>query len=328
MNSVKITEIFEAFNRLNVLIIGDVMLDSYIFGSVNRISPEAPVPVVNVNRRDVRLGGAGNVAINVKALGATPYLCSVVGDDADSEVLLQLLRENQLPIDGILKSDGRMTTVKQRILAGSQHVLRIDSEIDTPIHEEEEQRLIAKAIELAQSCDVIIFEDYDKGVLTKNTIQAIVEWAKAHQKPTIVDPKKRNFLHYAGVDIFKPNLKELREGLQIKINTSNITDLGNAVELAKQKLGVNGLLLTLSEKGVYINFKEENHHIDAHIRQIADVSGAGDTVVSIAAVCLAMSLSPKQIAEISNLGGGLVCEHIGVVPIDKSQLLAEAMKIS
>lgn len=327
MKLANIPEIFEAFNRLKVLIIGDVMLDSYIFGSVNRISPEAPVPVVNVNKRDVRLGGAGNVAINIKALGATPYLCSVVGDDTDSDVLLKLLTDNELPTDGIIKSEGRMTTVKQRILAGSQHVIRIDSEIDSPINTQEEVLLVQKAEELAKICDVIIFEDYDKGVLTSASIQAIVKWAKENGVPTIVDPKKRNFLHYAGVDIFKPNLKELREGLQMKISTDNIEDLNKSVSLAKEKLGVGGLLLTLSEKGVYIDFKEEKHHIDAHIRQIADVSGAGDTVVSIAAACLAMGLSPKQIAEISNLGGGLVCEHIGVVPIDKKQLLAEAMKI-
>ena len=319
-----ISEIFDAFNRQRVLIVGDVMIDAYIFGKVERISPEAPVPVVNVKRRENRLGGAGNVALNIQSLGATPILCSVVGADAHAENLLNLLKINELSSEGIIKSENRVTTVKERIMAGSQHVVRIDSEIDSPINEVETKLLVEKIKELAKTCQVIIFEDYDKGVLGKESIAAIVAFAKKHKIPTIVDPKKRNFLNYGGVDLFKPNLKELKEGLKIDFNAKDFAQMQATVAQAKEKLGVGGMLLTLSELGVYIDFEQENHHLEAHIRQIADVSGAGDTVVSIAALCLALNLSPKIIAELANLGGGLVCESVGVVPIDKEKLKAEA----
>jgi D-glycero-beta-D-manno-heptose-7-phosphate kinase len=319
-------QIFDSFEKLRVLIVGDVMIDSYIFGKVERISPEAPIPVVNVKRKEIRLGGAGNVAMNIKSLGATPVLCTVVGADADAKDLINLLVDNDLPIEGIIRSDARITTVKQRVLAGSQHVVRIDSEMDSNINADERSQLIAKAKSLAESCDVIIFEDYDKGVLDAESIQQIIAFAKTKNIPTIVDPKKRNFTNYQGTDIFKPNLKELKEGLKIDFDAKNLDEVKAAVASAKTTLGVNGLFLTLSENGVLINFQEEIHHIPAHLRSITDVSGAGDTVVSIAALCLALKLSPKTIAEISNLGGGLVCEYVGVVPIEKEKLSSEYYK--
>jgi rfaE bifunctional protein kinase chain/domain len=321
-----VNQIFDAFDNLRVLIVGDVMIDSYIFGKVERISPEAPIPVVNVKSKEIRLGGAGNVAMNIKSLGATPILCSVVGADSDANDLLNLLIENQLPTDGIIQSKTRITTVKQRVLAGSQHIVRIDSEMDTVINAEEQVLLVEKAKTLAESCDVIIFEDYDKGVLSENSIQQIVAFAKSKGIPTIVDPKKRNFMHYQGTDIFKPNLKELKDGLKIDFNAKNIAEIKEAVAEAKNTLGVNGLFLTLSEHGVFIDFQGETHHIPAHLRSITDVSGAGDTVVSIAAICLALKLSPKVIAGMSNLGGGLVCEYVGVVPIEKEKLKNEFSK--
>jgi D-glycero-beta-D-manno-heptose-7-phosphate kinase len=319
-------QIFDAFDKLRVLIVGDVMIDSYIFGKVERISPEAPIPVVNVKRKEIRLGGAGNVAMNIKSLGATPVLCSVVGNDADAKDLINLLTDNGLPTDGIIQSKARITTVKQRVLAGSQHIVRIDSEMDGSINADERSQLIEKAKSLAASCDVIIFEDYDKGVLDAESIQEIVAFAKTKGIPTIVDPKKRNFLNYQGTDIFKPNLKELKEGLKIEFDAKNLDEIKAAVAAAKNTLGVNGVFLTLSEFGVFIDFAGETHHIPAHLRSITDVSGAGDTVVSIAAMCLALKLSPKIIAGMSNLGGGLVCEYVGVVPIEKEKVKAEYQK--
>ena len=320
-------QIFDAFDKLRVLIVGDVMIDSYIFGKVERISPEAPIPVVNVKRKEIRLGGAGNVAMNIKSLGGTPILCSVVGNDPDANDLLQLLTDNELPTDGIIRSNSRITTVKQRVLAGSQHVVRIDSEMDGLINTDECEQLIKKAKSLAERCDVIIFEDYDKGTLTAESIQEIISFAKSKGIPTVVDPKKRNFLYYQGVDVFKPNLKELKEGLKIDFDAKNLSEVKAAVESAKKTLGVNGIFLTLSENGVFIDFADETHHISAHLRSITDVSGAGDTVVSIAAMCLALKLSPKAIAEMSNLGGGLVCEYVGVVPIEKEKLKTEYQKL-
>jgi rfaE bifunctional protein kinase chain/domain len=300
------------------------MVDSYLWGKVDRISPEAPVPIVHVQKREKRLGGASNVAVNIQAMGATPVLCSVIGNDAEGQDLLSLLQKNNLSAEGIIQSKSRTTTTKHRIISGSQHLLRIDSEVDFPINSEERIQLIYTIKDLALHCQVIIFEDYDKGVITKELIEEIVTFARQHQIPTVVDPKKRNFLCYTGVTLFKPNLKELREGLKIDFDSHQQEELQQAVSLLKEKLQLTSVLVTLSEKGVYIDFAGEKHLLPAHIRQIADVSGAGDTVVSIAALCLALQLSPLLIAGLANLGGGLVCEYLGAVPINKQSLLEEA----
>lgn len=322
-----IHQIFEAFNSLRVLVIGDVMLDSYVWGKVERISPEAPVPVVNVNRREYRLGGAGNVLLNVQALGAEAIICTVIGTDSSGDLLENSLIEKSLNCEGLIRSNDRITTIKERIIAGSQQVVRIDTETDKPIHNKESERLIAKARELIPSCHVIIFEDYDKGVLTAESIAEITDFANEHNVPTVVDPKKRNFLAYNNATLFKPNLKELREGLKVDFNVDNPEELQNTVRHLKKILNIKGALITLSERGVFIDFQEEIHKLPAHIRHIADVSGAGDTVISIAACCVALGLPPKFIAAISNLGGGLVCEMVGVVPIDKELLKKEAEKL-
>jgi len=320
-------DIFQDFNRLKVLIIGDVMIDSYIWGQVHRISPEAPVPIVNVQQRELRLGGAGNVALNVQSLGATPLLCSVIGADADGETLMRLLAKNELRFDGLVQSAQRITTIKHRILAGSQHILRVDSETDKAINEEEQQLLWQKIQKMLPECQVVIFEDYDKGVLDESIIQKTIQLANALQIPTVVDPKKRNFLAYRHASLFKPNLKELKEGLKLDFEADDQAALAAAVAQLRKQLSLQGVLLTLSERGVYISHGEENHHLPAHLREIADVSGAGDTVVSIAALCMALGLPPKQVAALANLGGGLVCEHLGVVPIDKALLAEEAARL-
>lgn len=321
-----IHQVFEAFNTLRVLVIGDVMLDSYVWGKVERISPEAPVPVVNVSNREYRLGGAGNVLLNVQALGAEAIVCTVIGTDSSGDLLEKSLREKGLNCEGLIRSKDRITTIKERIIAGTQQVVRIDTETDKPVSDEEKDRLVSKAKELIPSCNVIIFEDYDKGVLTAESIKEITDFAIEHNVPTVVDPKKRNFLSYNNVTLFKPNLKELREGLKVEFNVDNPAELQATVQQLKETLNAKGALITLSERGVIIDFKEEVHKLPAHIRQIADVSGAGDTVISIAACCVALGLPPRSIAGISNLGGGLVCELVGVVPIDKALLKTEAEK--
>jgi D-glycero-beta-D-manno-heptose-7-phosphate kinase len=322
-----IHQIFEAFNNLKVLVVGDVMLDSYVWGKVERISPEAPVPVVHVNRREYRLGGAGNVLLNVQALGAEAIVCTVIGTDGPGDLLENNLKEKGLNCEGLIRSNDRITTIKERIIAGSQQVVRIDTETDQSISIEEQQLLIETAKKLIPSCNVVIFEDYDKGVLTAETITAITELANLHNVPTVVDPKKRNFLSYQHTTLFKPNLKELREGLKIDFDVDDLTELHAVVQQLKSSLNAKGALITLSERGVYIDYNNECHKLPAHIRQIADVSGAGDTVISIAACCVALHLPPEAIAGISNLGGGLVCEMVGVVPIDKGLLKAEASKL-
>ncbi len=320
-------ELFDAFNDLRVLIIGDVMLDAYVWGRVDRISPEAPVPVVTVNRREVRLGGAGNVLLNVQALGAEAIICSVIGTDEPGDKLIGELNNRSLNCDGLIRSPARITTIKERIIAGSQQVVRVDTETDKYITADERAQLVAKAKELIPTCQVVIFEDYDKGVLSAEAIADITDFANAHNIPTVVDPKKRNFMAYHNATLFKPNLKELREGLKVDFNIDNAADFLKAVELLKGKLNLKGALITLSERGVFIDYNGEQVRIPAHVRQISDVSGAGDTVISIAACCVALRQPPRLIAGLSNLGGGLVCESVGVVPIDKTALKQEAVRL-
>ena len=319
-------EIFEAFNRLKILVIGDVMIDSYLWGKVDRISPEAPVPILNVQNREIRLGGAANVALNVQALGANPILCSVIGNDMDGTNLLKLVEENKLSTEGIILSEERITTIKHRVISGSHHLLRVDQETDKEITKREKEKLLEKIDSLLSKVDAIIFEDYDKGVLNEEVIAAVIAKAKERNIPTIVDPKKRNFLYYKGATLFKPNKKELKEGLKIDSDLNDLKEVEKSVQQLKEHLNVEAVLITLSENGVYIQNEEEHIHLPAHIRKIADVSGAGDTVVSTAGLCLALGLSARIIASLSNLAGGLVCEQVGVVPIEKSKLLEEAIR--
>jgi D-glycero-beta-D-manno-heptose-7-phosphate kinase len=326
-NLSSLEEIFKAFGKLKVLIIGDVMVDSYLWGKVERISPEAPVPIVSVERRDKRLGGAANVALNIQSLGATPILCSVIGDDLDGDNFMTLLKQNKLSSAGIIRSKSRITTIKHRVISGSQHMLRVDSEIDSLISKEETKNLIQAAKKNIPSCDVVIFEDYDKGILTKEVIEELIAFANKNKIPTVVDPKKRNFLHYKNASLFKPNRKEMKEGLKLDGDLKGEKEIQDAVTLIRKKLCNEAVLITLSEKGIYIDQDKEKHFIPAHIREISDVSGAGDTVISVAALCYALCLSPKFLASLSNLAGGIVCEHIGVVPISKKSLFNEADKL-
>lgn len=321
-----IGKIVDSFSSIRVLIIGDVMLDSYIWGVVERISPEAPVPIINVKKKDYRLGGAANVALNVLALGATPILCALVGDDDDGKKMLQRMREQGMSKDGIIISNDRPTTVKTRVIASHQHVVRVDEESDREVNANEERMMLERIMQLLPQCHVVIFEDYDKGAINVSIIEKTVALAVKHSIPTVVDPKKRNFLAYKNVTLFKPNLKELREGLKMDITASNQKQVEEATALLKDKLHAKGVMVTLSEFGVYIDFENQKIKLPAHEREIADVSGAGDTVVGVAALCTALKLEPEMIASLSNLAGGLVCQHVGVVPIDKNELIAEALK--
>lgn len=318
--------LFEAFSRLKVLVIGDVMVDSYIWGAVSRISPEAPVPVVLAKSREKRLGGAANVALNVQSLGATPIPCAIVGDDIDGEFFLERLRERGIPDKGVITSSERVTTVKERVLAGSHQMLRVDSESDKDMSEIEQKSLLAHIKNLLPECDVVIFEDYDKGVINKTVIAETIAAANELGIPTVVDPKKRNFLEYKGATLFKPNLKELREGLKIEVDPASLDSIKSAAKALQEALQSKMVMVTLSEHGVFIKDNGDTHLIPAHVRQISDVSGAGDTVISIVACALAAGLDAKKTAALANLGGGLVCEHVGVVPINKDDLLQEAIE--
>ena len=319
-----IRELLQEFESKTILIVGDVMIDSYVMGKVQRISPEAPVPIVNLKKEEHRLGGAANVALNIKSLGATPILCSVVGNDESGNTFYQLLEQEGMLFDGIVKSNERVTTVKKRILGNNQQLLRIDSENTHELTPTESETFLnqLKRILSSKKIDGIILEDYNKGVLSKEVIRQTIALAKENNIPTTVDPKLHNFLEYKGVTLFKPNLKELREGLNLSVDFSDKHSFDSAVDALEEQLSNEISFVTLSEDGVYIKNEKEAHHVKAHLRNITDVSGAGDTVISVATLCLVSGCDIRTIAEISNLAGGLVCEKIGVVTIKPEEILS------
>jgi rfaE bifunctional protein kinase chain/domain len=306
------------FNGLKVLVVGDVMIDAYYFGKVERISPEAPVPVVAVDKKEKRLGGAANVAMNLVALGAKPIVCTVVGNDQDGDDLIDLFHQYGVGTSGIVKSKDRVTTVKLRVISQATQMLRIDSEDTKPINDVENYELVERIHQLLIDADVLIFEDYDKGVLTAENIAKITADANQRGIPVVVDPKKRNFNNFKGADLFKPNLKELKEGLKVDFEVEDKPALEQAVKKLMHTMQLKHAMITMSEHGVMITDGKTFHYIPAHFRKIADVSGAGDTVISVAALCFALKLDMKTTAEMANLAGGLVCEEVGVVPIDKT----------
>lgn len=319
------SQFFEQFNDLNVLVVGDVMIDRYLTGNVDRISPEAPVPVVHLKDRNNRLGGAANVALNLKAMGATPYLCSVVGEDDNAKVFLNLLPKHQLSTRGIIQSKERVTTVKTRVIANAQHLLRVDQEDTHDLSAKEEEAYLSNIRDLLESKDinVILFQDYNKGVLSYSVIRAIILDAIKRDIPTAVDPKFKNFWAYKHVTLFKPNLKEIKAQLEQEVKPE-LGTLRHASSTIKSKLGNSLTMITLSEKGLFVeNSEGEARMVPTQPRLIADVCGAGDTVISIASLCLALGISPEETALLANLAGGQVCEKVGVVPVDKHQLQVE-----
>ncbi len=329
----KISKLFDSFNDLNVLIIGDVMVDSYLWGNVDRISPEAPVPVVSITKRENRLGGAANVALNIKSMGANPILCSVVGDDTKGDEFVALLDDQLMDSSGILKIRNRITTTKFRVIGNNIQLLRVDEEVDHDLDKDDKERLFGKFLEIIekQNVDVIIFQDYDKGVIDDELISKVVNRANELSIPVAVDPKRRNFLSYKNVALFKPNLKELSEGLKTEINRKNPEELKNAVSKLKSKINAGIVMITLSEDGIFVEFNDNGEKqirlFPSYVRAISDVSGAGDTVITVASLCLAAGVDPAMTANIANLAGGLVCEEVGVVPVDKEKLLRETLKL-
>jgi rfaE bifunctional protein kinase chain/domain len=275
------------------------------------------------------LGGAANVALNIQALGANPILCSVIGVDYEGQAFLDLLKTQKLSQKGILKCRDRITTVKTRVIGNNAQLLRVDEEVEDEIEPSETQQLLTLISYIINhdKIDVIIFEDYNKGLITTKLVSKVVELAKSKNIPTCVDPKKKNFNTYKGVSLFKPNLKELREGIKMDVSGDNINELQRAVSSFRVKQKAETILVTLAEKGVITNSRTIKEHITAHIRSIADVSGAGDTVISVAALCRALECNDIVTAALANLSGGLVCEQIGVVPVNKEQLLEEALKL-
>ena len=316
--------LFQGFNDKKVLIVGDAMIDAYMWGEVNRMSPEAPVPVVEVKKHENRLGGAANVALNLKALGANPILCTVIGTGDRSVLFEKLMKESKLSTKGILSTNKRKTTIKTRVIAENKHQLRIDEEETSPILQADE--FLKLTISLMDDIDVVILQDYNKGVLTPEIIEGVISSANKKGIPSIVDPKKLNFNSYKNCTIFKPNLAEIKAGMKVDFDANNIAEIEKATSELRKKLSAKGVLLTLSEKGICINSEKEFKHTPAFKRNIIDVSGAGDTVISVASLCLASNMDYTDLSVLSSLAGGLVCEDVGVMPINKEKLLEQALK--
>lgn len=324
-----IQQLFSEFEQLKIAVIGDVMLDTYWWGNVSRISPEAPVPIVALQKNELRLGGAANVALNLVALHAKTTLISVIGDDDEGKKLLTLLQQQSINTDYIISSCERLTTNKTRIISRNQQMMRLDAEISTDINQNLEVQLlnhIKNYIETERP-KVIIFQDYNKGVLTQKIIEQTIEWCRENNIITTVDPKRKNFFAYKNVDIFKPNLIEVKEGLNMLFDEVDMHLLQDVHQQLYQKLNNKVSFITLSEKGVFYQDQNTSNIIPTHVRNIADVSGAGDTVIAVASMVYAITKNMQLTSEIANIAGGLVCEEVGTVAINKEKLFAECERL-
>ncbi|MFY7879980.1 MAG: bifunctional heptose 7-phosphate kinase/heptose 1-phosphate adenyltransferase [Lacibacter sp.] len=324
-----IDQLFEQFRALKVGVIGDIMLDSYMWGHVDRISPEAPVPVVLLDRKEYRLGGAANVALNVRSLGAPVSLFSVVGSDEEGERLINMLREQSIQTNGLIQSSNRITTNKTRIISRNQQMMRLDSETTRELNEADTNYLLTAIEEYItkEKPGVVILEDYNKGVLTGSVIEHVIALCKKHRVITAVDPKRKNFFAYKGVDIFKPNLKEAKDALNL-IGDQPLSELMPTVHTQlNEELNHRVSFITLSEKGVFYQQGDDRAIIPSHVRNISDVSGAGDTVIAVAALVYALTGDAQLMASISNIAGGLVCEEVGTVPVNSERLKQECLSL-
>lgn len=323
--SVDLDKLFSEISKLKVAVIGDVMLDTYWWGTVDRISPEGPVPVVAVTKKEHRIGGAGNVALNVQALGAKVVLITLLGKDEEGQKLNSLLKENNIDTAYILFSDERVTTNKIRIVGRNQQMMRLDAEHVHDLERKEEENLIKKIEKYVSEInpDVIILQDYNKGILTEAVIKKVIDLCSTQNIICTADPKRKNFFSYKNVTLFKPNLKEVKESFHILSDEVNEKMLSEMHRQLKQKLNQGISLITLSDKGMFYQNETESKIIPSHLRNVADVSGAGDTVIAVASLLYAATKDIHLTAEIANIAGGLVCEIVGTAAIDKEKLLEE-----
>jgi rfaE bifunctional protein kinase chain/domain len=321
--------LFTRFAGIKIGVIGDVMLDTYWWGHVERISPEAPVPVVALDKNEYRMGGAGNVALNLASLGADVSILSVAGADDSGSILKKLLNENAIRTEKLLHLPSRITTTKTRIISRNQQMLRLDSETTKELSAGDEKALLDAVSDYLQKekPQAIIFQDYNKGVLTERVIKTVIELCKTQGVITAVDPKRKNFFSYTGVDIFKPNLKEVKDGLNLLVDEVSLPVLDDIHNRLQQQLHHNISFITLSEKGVYYQDNKASRIIPSHLRNIADVSGAGDTVIAVASLVYAATHDMNLVAEMANIAGGLVCEEVGTVAINRERFLRECKEL-
>lgn len=313
-------EILSIARGKRVAVIGDYMLDRHIVGSVRRISPEAPVPVVDIEEERSSLGGAGNVVANLASLGITPVAFGVCGTDSARDILCEHLEAFACDRSGLLALNGRRTTEKIRVIAHDQHVVRVDRETQDPLGEIDSGKLLEILKSQISSLDAIILQDYNKGVLTTGFIISVMELAGKNDIPVAVDPKFDNFMQYRRAHLFKPNLREAERALGMKIHDDS--SLGEAIGKLKNALSPDVLMVTRGEKGMTIVFEGELTTIPTHARDVADVSGAGDTVISTYVACELGGAGVVESAKLANIAAGIVCEQVGVVPIDLARLAA------
>ncbi|MGN6390781.1 MAG: D-glycero-beta-D-manno-heptose-7-phosphate kinase [Gemmatimonadales bacterium] len=302
-----------------VVVVGDIMLDRYLVGETERLSPEAPVPVVTVRERHARLGGAANVAMNVAAMGSAVFLVGIVGDDMDGGAIRQELAVARLDDRFVVTVAGRPTTSKTRIIARSQQIVRIDDEVESLLEGNDLERLIRVARDALADADALLLEDYNKGALPPGLIAAVMEVAKRRGIPVVVDPKFRQFFEYAGATVFKPNRRELESALGAAVDLQN----GNALPQVLARLKVDNLLVTLGAEGMLLVMKDgSTTHIPSMARDIYDVSGAGDTVTAWMGTALAAGASIREAAQLANYAAGVEVGKAGVATVSPDEVLA------
>lgn len=319
----KLQGLFKKSKGKKIAVIGDVMLDKYVYGHISRISPEAPVPVVDIQKTEYKLGGAANVANNIKALEAEPILIGVIGDDYDSAHYIEVMKSLNLSTVGIFKDKSRPTTAKTRVIAHSQHVLRVDNEVKENISSSMKNKILSYVKNNLKNFEAVILQDYNKGVLTKEVIAEIISLCKKSRKPVYVDPKFANFYEYKDVTVFKPNRKEVGDILAMKLDGEE--SVNEAGRILIDRLNCEYLVLTRGEKGMMLFDKEKDKtvvlNIPTRARKVADVSGAGDTVISTIAVMLAGGANVIEAVMLANQAAGIVCEEVGIIPIYKQALI-------
>jgi rfaE bifunctional protein kinase chain/domain len=320
----RLKALLEDFRGKRIAVVGDLMLDRYFWGSVARISPEAPVPVVEVESESMRLGGAANVANNVKSLGADPILIGVIGNDNTGTLLRDLIAENGFTPVGLIVADNRPTTVKTRVIAHGQHVVRFDRETKSEISSVVQRKILDIVRQNLDSLDAIIIEDYNKGVVIKGLIKELVDMAEKDKKVVTADPKFDNFFEYRGATVFKPNSKELEAAMGVKLVDNDAVE--EAGKTLMKRVKAKNILLTRGEKGMTL-FEETGTitHIPARTRKVADVSGAGDTVISTITVALASGATVREATSLANYAGGVVCGEVGIVPIERDALVSAVL---
>jgi D-glycero-beta-D-manno-heptose-7-phosphate kinase len=310
----RLAGIFDSMPSKNILIIGDIMLDEYIWGTVERISPEAPVPVVDVREETFRLGGAGNVVRNLSSLNAGVRIFSVTGNDRQGETIFNLLREEGVDADGLIKDDSRRTIVKTRIIAHTQQVVRIDKEDREHISDDNRHSLLSAVKQKMSDADAVILSDYGKGLLSVGLIADIITEAGKYGLLVSVDPKERNFPHYKNAGIITPNMKELAFGAGMPISSEK--DMINAAGRIFDMLGCKMILATRGAEGMSL-FEGRDHvtHIPTAAKMVFDVTGAGDTVISVFTLASASGATPAEAAAISNIAAGIVVGEVGAATV-------------